>query len=414
MLVSVTRVGASRQTFAKAFAVTGADPAVVHRAFLDAGLGATVEPVKGTAGLFATRTSSSWIGTRAARDAAFEQSAAVLAGLSVAVRRCGARLVPTAVAVGTAPPVLGGDLHVIEVNSAVEQEVLCNLLRTHVPTLVAMTGRGVIGPSRPPDRIGSRWLADSRSHLAPRFIASTATEHLNRVKADLRRREGVAQLERMDVAPTTGDDGAPVVVVRCLDAAVGLSGLRAQALVLAAITMHARRLIRDGRRVGHSPQLRLEQNRARAVAGGLRARFVRDVGRPGQAGMAHGRGQEECGPADDAVRAMLGELAPEFRNLEVTAEELAPFLLAVEMAGFGGREGAGESALLQSWASQGEAVLADRSLQALTDAEPGGPHLREVRARAPGTVAAILLAWRDRIDAPARRGPGKRQRGAGR
>ena len=79
--------------------------------------------------------------------------------------------------------------------------------------------------------------------------------------------------------------------------------------------------------------------------------------------MAHGRGQEECGPADDAVRAMLGELAPEFRNLEVTAEELAPFLLAVEMAGFGGRAGAGESALLQSWASQGEAVLADRSLR---------------------------------------------------
>lgn len=404
MLVSLTRVGASRQTFAKAFAVVGVDPGAVRRAFRTSGASAVVECGRDDPRLFTVRSRSSWIGTRTARDAAFTELAGQLTELAAIARRCGARLVPTAVAVGGVEPVLGGEEHVIAVASAIEQEVLCNLLRAHVPALIAMTGRGITGAGRAPDRIGSRWLADSRTHLATRFLASTAEEYLDRVKADLRRREGVAQLDRMDVAPTTGADGGPAVVVRCLDAAIGLAGLRMQAVVLAAVAMRARRLVRAGEPADDTPQRLLEQNRARAVTTGLRARFVEEGSEPATA---------VC-----AVRALLVELAPEFRNLEVAVEELAPVLLPVEMGRFGGRRNTGEGGLLKEWASAGDPQLLDRCQRALTDDEPGGVQLRQARTTAGGTVAAVLRAWRERIEgaAPgaAAADPRPAHRGAGR
>jgi hypothetical protein len=43
-------------------------------------------------------------------------------------------------------------------------------------------------------------------------------------------------------------------------------------------------------------------------------------------------------------------------------------------------------------------LLLERCHRALTDAEPGGGLLHEERARAAGTVAAILRAWRERIE----------------
>ena len=396
MLVSVTRIGSSRQIVAKAVAVVGAEPRAVHRAFRDAGL--RVGIVEGTPGLTLVPAPSPWLGTPAARDAAFTELAGILGRLADITARCGGRLVPTAVGVGDRSPVLGGDQHVVEVASAVEQEVLCNLLRAHVPALIAMTGRGVTGVGRAPDRIGSRWLADSRSHLATRFLASTASEHLDRVKAELRRRDGVAQLERMDVAPGVGADGEPVVVVRCVDAAVGLAGLRANALVLAALAMRAGRRTREGGRWGNERQLLLEQNRARAVAGGLRARFVHDNSAPGRSPARARSGPERPGTAADVVRSLLGDLVLEFRGLDVRADELAPVLLAVELAEFGGRAGATETGLVRDWAMQGDAALEHGCRSALTDPEPGGVFLREMRERAPGTVAAVLRAWQERID----------------
>lgn len=398
MLVSLTRVGASRQTFAKAFAVVGADPGVVDREFRRSASGGAIECGSGTPGLFTIRAPATWLGTRHARNAAFTGLAGQLADLADIARRCGGRLAPTAVAVGAAAPVLGGDEHVTQVTSAVEQEVLCNLLRIHAPALIAMTGRGVAGAGRPPDRVGSRWLADSRSHLATRYLASTADEHLERVKAELRRSAGVAQLERMDIAPRTGAGGGSAVVVRCTDAAVGLAGLRMQAVVLAALAMSARRRVRGGGRAGNSRQQLLEQNRARAVALGLRAQFAVEPRGAARTRSGHGAEPPRLSGADTVVRRMLDDLTPEFRNLEVGVEELAPALLAIDMARFGSRIDAGEGALVREWAAGGEALLLDRGQQALIDPEPGGELLRQVRARAGGTVAAILRDWRERIE----------------
>ncbi|MBN6034198.1 hypothetical protein [Amycolatopsis sp. 195334CR] len=84
---------------------------------------------------------------------------------------------PTAVALNGHPAVLGEDTHVVEVLSPVEQEVLTNLNRTEVLTLIAMTGRGITTPNSPRDRMGppvAGFVAGSSSRT---FLASTASEY---------------------------------------------------------------------------------------------------------------------------------------------------------------------------------------------------------------------------------------------
>ncbi|MEV7095932.1 hypothetical protein AB0M80_24095 [Amycolatopsis sp. NPDC051045] len=406
MLVSLTRVGASRQRFDKTFAVVGVKPDVVTHAFAQADLrlgGERLRVSAGVPGLFAVGLPMSWLGTRPARGDVFTELASVLAELATIAERIGGVLVPAGVAPAPHPAVPGGDLHVLEVIGSVEQEVLCNLLRSCVPALIAMTGRGVTVSGGRPDRVGSRWLAGSTTHLATRFLASTASDHLDRVKAELRRRDGVAQLDRMDISPVELPDGGRGVVVRCLESAPTLAAVRAQALVLSALAMRARRLVRDGRRAGHEPQRTLEENRARAVADGFRARFVVEERPRGQTGR---RPETSRLPARDAVRRLLQETAVEFRGLDAGVDELAPFLLAVDLAGLGLRNAAAERDLLTQWAGAGDVELVARCRGALTDSNAGGPLLAELTAAAPGRVAVVLGEWRRTFaDAVAERPP---------
>jgi hypothetical protein len=383
---------------AKAVAVLGADVDVVVRAASDAvrrrELPVTVTRVDGVENLVAVGVSSAWLGTLAARDEAFALlgRAIGLVGEAAAAQR-GVAL-PPGVKLSRSPAVLAGDTHVLEVLSAVEQEVLGNLVRSHVPTLIALAGRGVAEAGAPRDRIGSRWLSGSRSHLAARFFASTAPAHLDRVKAELRRRDGVARLDRMDVVPDHNSDGTPVVVVRCVDAAATLATARAHATVLAALAVRARRLVREGRRLGHTPQQLLEENRARAVADGLRARFAVDD----RAGQGRGRPRAQTPPATvsarDAVRKLVLDLRSDFANIEASAEELAPVLLPIELPRMGLRRIATDADLLVAWAAQGEQSLVSAASGALTDPVPGGQLLRQASATAPGRVAVVLDAWR--------------------
>ncbi|WP_410610288.1 hypothetical protein [Amycolatopsis sp. lyj-109] len=412
MLVSLTRVGASRQRFDKAFAVLGVKPEAMTHAFAQADLrlgGERLRVTAGAPGLFAIELPMSWLGTRPARDDVFTELASVLAESATIAERIGGVLVPAGVAPAPHSAVPGGDVHVLEVLTSVEQEVLCNLLRSCVPALIAMTGRGAAVSGGRPDRIGSRWLAGSTAHLATRFLASTASDHLDRVKAELRRRDGVAQLDRMDISPVELPDGTRGVVVRCLESAPTLATSRAQALVLSALAMRARRLVRDGRRAGHEPQRSLEENRARAVADGFRARFVvedRRRGRPDR------RPEPGRLPARDAVRRLLQETAVEFRSLDAGVDELAPFLLAVDLAGLGLRNAAAERDLLTQWAGAGDLEFVARCRGALTDPNAGGPLLAELTAAAPGRVSVVLGEWRRTFaDAAAERSP---KRAAGR
>ncbi|MBW6436460.1 hypothetical protein KZ829_22215 [Actinoplanes hulinensis] len=246
MLVGVTRIGALRQHVAKGFVVVdGHLPTTGRRGTVfNRGGG---ERVAGKPALWYAEPAPCWLGSPAARA---EWAGAVAADLAETVAAAHVSLLPASVAAefdgrrAVGPP--GDDRHVLEVASAVEQEVLCNLLREHVPLLIALTGRADPEGS---GTGGSHRLGTSRQHVATRYLASASTTHLARVEAELRRTDGVAQLERMDVHPATLPDGTPAVVLRCIDAAASVSTTATWALLVAAFGLRARRLVRDGRRL---------------------------------------------------------------------------------------------------------------------------------------------------------------------
>lgn len=394
MLLSLTRVGATRQSLGKAAAVLGAD--WDHLAGQAGNM--YIEPVKGTPGLFAVWLKSAWLGTFAAREKAFAELAGALAELDSAASRAGGRVVPTSIGLSGYPAVLGGDTHVIEVLSATEQEVLVNLIRSHVPVLIAMTGRGVTAATAPRDRIGSRWLADSRTHVATRYLASTQPEHLKRVVAELRRQDGVSRLDRMDIAPGEMAGGTRTVTIRCIDSAASVAAARSHALVLAALGLRARRLVRDGSRIRNTPQPQLANNRARAVAAGLRARFER-LDQPG--GRRAGPPGADRVPARAAVRHLLLDLCAEFGNLEATAEELAPVILPVELPRLGLQDIATEGELLAQSAAKGDSVLASVASAGLGSSTSGGHLLASAKSAAPGRVSILLGSWQANLAAVA-------------
>lgn len=397
MLLSVVRIGATRQILGKTVALLGADPALVARHTRSL----NTESVEGVPGLFAVSRAPVWLGTHMARDEAFANLASTIASFGKVAEDAGGFIAPPGVGLSGLPALLGGDTHVLETLSSIEQEVLVNLLRTYVPALIAMTGRGVTAAGLPRDRVGSRWLAASRSHLATRYLASTDPEHLERVKAELRRRDGIERIDRMDIAPGEMSDGSTAVIVRCIDSAPTLAAARAHGLVLAAFALRARRMVRDGRREGNVPRRELENNRARAVADGLRARFE-TRNRPTRRQDNHHRDHTEARVegARNAVRAMLASLCQEFANLEATPEELAPVLLPVELPRLGLRHVATESELLASWSSEGNSVLKSAVYAGLIDRSPGGPLLEAARQAAPGRVSVVLGTWRSMIEDP--------------
>lgn len=397
MLVSLSRVGAARQSLTKTLAMTGADVRTLLESVDLPDHPAGLPPVvlradERTPGLFGVRMEGLWLGTPAARDELFPYLGAVFGALARRARLLGGAVHPTAVRLGPAdgpagsrpPAPLGGDRHELTAVDTVEQEVLANLLRRHSPVLIALAGRGTVGG--PPDRIGSRWLADSREHLATRYLACADPRHLHRVRAEIRRRDGIADLVRMDVAPVGGEDGSPArVLVRCLDSQPSLADLRAQSVLLAALALHARRMVRSGRREANLPQRLIEENRARAVVQGMRARFVPAAGARGRAGAPV--------PARDAARQLLDELVPELSLLDATAEELFPLLAPLELPGLG-LPPLRTQDLLALAAREGSAALAARGELLLTAPQPGGVLLETVRRQAAGRVELLLDGWR--------------------
>jgi hypothetical protein len=402
----VTRIGALRQHVAKGFVVVGGHlPAV--------GRGGTVfnrdggERVAGKPELWYAEPPPRWLGSPAARA---EWAGTVAADLAEAGAAARVPLLPTSVAVEldgrrvVGPP--GDDRHVVEVASTVEQEVLCNLLREHVPLLIALTGR----PD--PDGAGiggSHRLGTSRQHVATRYLASASATHLARIEAELRRTDGVAQLERMDVHPAALPDGTPTVVVRCVDAAASISTTAAWALLVAAFGLRARRLVRDGRRLRNLPQQILEENRARAVARGLRARLTVEE--------SAGRGEQPKlveRSARDLLRALVVDtLSVELDNLGATPQELFPIAAALDLPQLGLSGCASDDTLLRGWAQQHRSGFAGIAGHVLLDAAPGGPCLASANQIAPGRTHLVLGEWaavvaaRKGADGPRASSPGR-------
>ncbi|WP_327010627.1 hypothetical protein OHA72_27165 [Dactylosporangium sp. NBC_01737] len=384
MLVGVTRIGAPRQHVAKGFVVVDGHLPATGRRGTAFSLGGG-ERAAGKPALWYAERAPQWLGSPAARA---EWAGAVATDLAEAATRV--PLLPASVAAEVdgrlvvGPP--GDDRHVVEVASAVEQEVLCNLLREHVPLLIALTGRA------DPEGTGvggSHRLGTSRQHVATRYLASTSPTHLARVEAELRRTDGVAQLERMDVHPATLPDGTPAVVLRCVDAAASVSTTAAWALLVAAFGLRARRLVRDGRRLRNMPQQILEENRARAVARGLRARLT--VEEPA------GRGEQPRlveRSARDLLRALIVDtLSVELDNLGATPQELFPIAAALDLPQLGLSGCASDDTLLRGWARQHRSGFAGIAGNVLRDAAPGGPCLASAKQIAPGRTHLVLGEW---------------------
>lgn len=408
VLVSLTVVGATRQSFTKTLAVTNADAAtVVASAWMPAappGLPpAEISADPRRPGLVSVTLEGLWLGTPAARDDAFGYLGALVRALADAARSVGGVLHAPDVRLDSSSPPAAGDPHVLYVTDRTEQEVLVNLLRRHSPALIALCGRGSAGTL--PDRVGSRWLADSREHLTTRYLASADPRHLDHVRADIRRRDGIADLARMDVAPLAETQDRPAaVLVRCLDAQLSLTDLRAQAVLLAALALYARRKVRSGSREGNIPQALLEKNRARAVTQGLRARFLQESGR--------GAKPAEPVSARESVRRLLDELLLPLGRLEATAEELAPLLVPADGPATGLPPTRSQD-LVTVAASRGPHELAATADLLLHDTRPGGLLLESLRREAPGRVELLLGAWTQRLaraELPRQSGSGGRRR----
>ncbi|WP_432838535.1 hypothetical protein [Dactylosporangium sp. CA-092794] len=362
----VIRVGALRQRVEKAF-VPGRAASPTTRGSV------VIRPAGGADAVWLASGPLRWQGSpdsRAEATAALRAALADYAGF------------PPGIDFGAGSPVItGADVHVLEVASTAEQEVLCNLIREHVPLLIALTGRPSLRSAAP---VGSHRLANSHVQVAARYLDSTSPQHLARVTAELRRRDGIMAIDRMDVFPSVEADGTLTVTVGCIDAAVSLAATRAHALLLAAFGVRARRLVRAGARTANPDQALLEENRARAIARGIRARLTLE--RRDQAA--------DQQPARVLARELLVDsLAVELDNLQATAAELFPLIALLDLAESGVGRIDSEDALLSGWARTQGPHFSRIAADMLLDDRAGGPCLSTALQVAPGRTQVLLDEW---------------------
>ncbi|KPI01933.1 hypothetical protein OK074_5440 [Actinobacteria bacterium OK074] len=346
--------------------------------------------------------------------------AASVAQVAAEVGRRGGLLLPTGWSQQPDPAAgLCADLHSVEVLGPVQRELFTNLARAHTAPLIALTGRQLYGPGGVSPG-GSARLSRVFDQFGTRYLDSCAPQHLERVRTRLRQGERLGRLEAMDVnvfgepAVAAQDD----VTLRLFDAQITVASTLAHALLVQALSMHARDLERTGCRAPAVPQPLVEQNRARAVAHGLAAELRAEGGELGKrgggggAGAGAGRAAVKSSPkmlsAGRAVLGLLHELLPYFRQLDATVDELAPLFTGVELAESATVSGfvRNENDLLARWRAQDAKTLTPQRLaQCLT--EPGWlttDHAGAVNsALAPGSWAAARIWLAECLTAPARR-----------
>jgi hypothetical protein len=399
MLASLFRTGPLRHHIAKGYIVHAKDAArlvtelLARPPALPAANGVTFR-LSGQADRATVwvDTGAQWLLDPDRRRALVRGLAEGTAALAAAVARQGGALVPngwTPAAAG--PGWLCPDLHAVEVLTDVQRELCTNLFRRYAPELIALTARAGFGPGYA-DRAGSRRLAEAADQVTTRYVHSASGTHLERVRESLRRHDGVARLELMDINPMgSATAGVPNVEVRCLDAQILPVTVVAQALLVQAIAMRARRMERDGDRVPPSDQRQIDHNRSRAIASGLGARF--DEPTRGDRVKADPRRDPVAPtPARDRVLRMAEDLMPEFLAMRVEVSELAPALVGASIAEAQGRAVCTETDLVWS----GLPAPADRLLH---DAGwLARDHLTAANERlSPGAVAVANAYWAARL-----------------
>lgn len=297
------------------------------------------------------------LGTPDARNAWSADLATCVAALHATTTRDGARLLPGTLSGGRLEEAahLPRDLHSLQALSAVEQEVLHNTLRLRVAPLIALTAVPAWTAAEGVTATGSARLAHATDHVRAGHVPSVAPQHLDHLRDTLRRRDGVTQLESMDVLPADVVDGVSVVTVRVVDAQVLLSTVRAHALLLQACAMQAGRWTGTGRRSPAGDTGALARDRARAVAAGLNAR-LEDPERP------RGAADRSALNAGAVLLAFLESLRPELQALQASAEELAPLFVGLRLDADGfGRALRSEADLVAQWRAEVRAAANEQA-----------------------------------------------------
>lgn len=341
-LIQVYRIGPTRQSIQKGFIVDG--PKITQNFLRSLKLPSSssericLDEKRGN--VLWIDTGMIWLHNARAREEQFRLLSDCICEVGQSINRHGGTLFPGAVRTTQElnwDRFLCGDRHFLEINDPVEKEVTCNLIRTHVPTIIAYSGRAGLDQSGL-ERLGSRRLYNSQEHYAMRYLVSLSPTHLKRVTQCLRRDDGVSKLDFLDINPLSNPPSPEnSIEFRFIDSQVYLSTVRAQAILIQALFLAARRLVRDGRRVGNPDQKYLERNRARAISKGLQAQFEDEPDRKERTRKEDSSAQAEKRffSAQSAWLNLIESLQREFQILEVEYQEIAPLVLGVSLQQMG-------------------------------------------------------------------------------
>jgi len=372
-LTKVFRPGAGRQRLAKGYVVAGRGAADWVAQLLTPGsrilerathLGLTLRGNAQAPCALWLDTGLIWLHYRDCREKLASQLFELLRELKMAVEAMGGALLPSAARLDDVSPwdqLVCADEHFIETSSEREKTTFCNLLRFHLPELVALTGRAGASPAGV-EQLGSRRLADSRRHVPARAFASLSPEYLPHLVKSLSRRERVPRLSLLDIDPHEGDgpggacneDGC--VELRFVDAQAHFRTSLSHALLFEALLIRARRIAAEDREVPEYPQPRFERDRARAIQHGLHALFAPRS--PAElADYPHDSLSEDelddtsagLVPAPLRWLELLDDLSYEFQALDARYRDLAPLVSGVTLRQWGELSVQNENDLLRSW-----------------------------------------------------------------
>ena len=348
MLSRLYRYGPTRQLVGKGYVVAsqraGRRPEdIVTSLFASSPLGPPATPPliralrreKATPTALYLESGLVWMHTRRQRDSHFHTLQELTRILVDEVKRRGGTLLPNAVRIDSRQPitsVLCGDMHIVEAADPIEQATYCNLLRFHLPELIALTCRASASPDSV-ESLGSRRLSHSRRHFPARHFESVNKKYLDLLRSPWRRDAGVVSLDLLDINPCMRS-GTGHVGLRVIDGQIQWASVRAHAMLVQALLIRARRMSREGRSVPCVPQEVLERNRARVIAAGLSAKIE----------STEGWSRSVRG----AVIELLEDLSEEFQALEAEYDELAPLLIGPALRQMGRSAVQNESELLRT------------------------------------------------------------------
>lgn len=341
MLTRLYRNGPSRQQISKAYVVAGPDPKKIvekvvreqSQIVANRAPGISLRGLRRSPSVIVLDTGLVWLHTRRAREAMFAKLCDCVRIIASAVGQAGGLLLGNAVRIDKDNSwrfFLCSDQHRLETSDELETATLCNLLRLHLPVLIAITGRAGADPGGI-EALGSRRLSDSTHLHAPYYLLTASVEHLKRMSECLRRDGGVQRMDFLDVYPTTVDNGAGLVEINFNDGQMLVANTRAQALLYQALLIRARRRARNEQTIPPIDHKLLSRNRERAIAGGMEARFeeeVDDVRRDRRAKIPFRS-------AGDVWHEVAEHLQYEFQVLETAYEEIAPLVQGVTLRRLG-------------------------------------------------------------------------------